>query len=126
MEVLVATAIMSIMLGVLFSGFVQGHRQAFRGDTTRMAAELAESLLHSLSEEGFTPTADRVEIDDETGWSYSLEINDAVLKIMSDSREEEKDHMLELPELREMVLSVYPPDQSSPFRLTAFVPTRDT
>lgn len=132
-EVLVATAIMGILLGVLLSGFAQGHRQAFRGDMAREAAYIAESVLHGLPHEFRGQMSDvgrrtsdigslssrEGEVEDHPGWSYKVEVRDLVLKITAQDQEEKE---IEVPELKELVLTVHPPYNAHPFVLTSWIP----
>ncbi len=130
MEVLVATAITGIALGVLLSGFAQGHRQAFRGDMARRAAAAAQVVLHQFrtSEDGF-PEEDSGEIEGFDGWRYRLESKGLAVRIsetgsgQDESGEEEETPGLELevPELREVELSVIPPGGNHPFVLVTWV-----
>jgi prepilin-type N-terminal cleavage/methylation domain-containing protein len=118
-EVLVATAIMGIALGVLLSGFAQGHRQAFRGDMAREAAYIAESVLYGLSHELESLSSIEEEVEDHPGWSYKVEVRDLVLKITAQDQEEKE---IEIPELEELVLTVQPPYNAHPFVLTSWIP----
>ncbi len=126
MEVLVATAITGIALGVLLSGFAQGHRQAFRGDMARKAAGAAEVVLHKLnSDENGFPQSDEGDIDGYEGWTYRIESRELVLDITEpgglpgeDEEDSEGASGIEVPELMEVSLSIIPPDGSHPFMLT--------
>ena len=119
-EVLVATAIMGISLGVLLSGFAQGHRQAFRGDMAREAAYIAESVLYGLSHE-LEPLSsiEEEEVEDHPGWSYKVEVRDLVLEITPQDQEEKE---IEIPELKELVLTIQPPYNAHPFVLIGWIP----
>jgi Tfp pilus assembly protein PilV len=117
-EALVATAIMGIALGVLISGFAQGHRQAFRGDMAREAAYIAESVLYGLPHELESLSSSEEEVEDHPGWSYKVEIRDLVLKITAQAQEEKE---IEVPELKELVLTVHPPHSAHPFVLTSWI-----
>ena len=126
MEVLVATAITGIALGVLLSGFAQGHRQAFRGDMYRKAAGAAEVVLHMLNSEGNGfPESDSGEIDGYEGWTYRVESRELVLDISEPGGMAEEDGQegaeeesgIEVPELMEVSLSIIPPDGYHPFVL---------
>ena len=116
-EVLVATAIMGISLGVLLSGFAQGHRQAFRGDMAREAAYIAESVLYGLANELESLSSSEEDVEDYPGWSYKVEIQYLVVK-MADQEEKE----MEVPELKELILTVQPPYNAHPFVLTRWIP----
>ena len=118
-EVLVATAIMGISLGVLLSGFAQGHRQAFRGDMAREAAYIAESVLCGLPHKLESLSSSEKEVEDHPGWSYKVEVRDLVLKITPQDQEERE---IEVPELKELVLTVHPPYNARPFVLTGWIP----
>ncbi len=116
-EVLVATAIMGIALGVLLSGFAQGHRQAFRGDTAREAAFIAESVLYDLFSESESLSPCDGEVEDRPGWKYEVDVRDLIIKMP-----EEEEQEVEVPELREFVLTVHPPDNARSFVLTGWIP----
>jgi prepilin-type N-terminal cleavage/methylation domain-containing protein len=119
-EVLVATAIMGISLGVLLSGFAQGHRQAFRGDMAREAAYIAESVLYGLAtNELASLSSSEEDVEDHPGWSYKVEVRDLVLKITAQDQEEKE---MEIPELKELVLTVQPPYDAHSFVLTSWIP----
>lgn len=129
MEVLVATALTGIALGVLLSGFAQGHRQAFRGDMARKAADAARVVLYGFTNnsEGF-PESDSGDIKGFEGWTYRLESKKLMLdissknKIMTDGRTmQEGKTGVEVPELREINLGIIPPGGSHPFVLTLWV-----
>lgn len=118
-EVLIATAIMGVALGVLLSGFAQGHRQAFRGDMAREAAYIAESVLYGLPHELESLSSSEEDVEDHPGWSYKVEIRDLVLKITALDQEEKE---IELPEMKELILTVQPPYDAHPFILTSWIP----
>jgi len=122
-EVLVATAIMGISLGVLLSGFAQGHRQAFRGDMAREAAYIAESVLYGLPHELESLSSSEEDVEDHPGWSYKVEIRDLVLKITAqDQDQDQEEKEIEVPELKELVLTVQPPYDAHSFVLTSWIP----
>ena len=121
-EILVATAIMGISLGVLLSGFAQGHREAFRGDMAKKAAGIAESVLYKLSGEPGSLSPGRGEIEDHPGWSYEIKIRDLVVKIAAQGQEEKG---LDVPELKEYVLTIHPPYKAHPFVLTGWIPAEN-
>ena len=121
-EILVAMVIMGISLGVLLAGFAQGHREAFRGDMAREAAGIAESVLYKLSSEPGSLSPGNGEIEGHPGWNYKLEIRDLVIKI---ARQGQENRGLEVPELREYVLTIYPPYNARPFVLTGWIPAEN-
>jgi len=121
-EILVATAIMGISLGVLLSGFAQGHREAFRGDMAKKAAGIAESVLYKLSGEPGSLSSGRGEIEDHPGWSYEIKIRDLVVKMAAQGQEEKG---LDVPELKEYVLTIHPPYKAHPFVLTGWIPAEN-
>ncbi len=135
MEVLVATAITGIALGVLLSGFAQGHRQAFRGDMARKAAGAAKVVLHMLDSSGEQfPESDSGDIEGYEGWTYRLESKELVVDIRegglqesdtSEGEEESADSGVEVPELREVSLSIIPPNNVHPFVLTMWIKAGD-
>lgn len=127
MEVLVATALTGIALGVLLSGFAQGHRQAFRGDMARRAADAARVVLYGFTHDmnGF-PESDSGGIEGFEGWTYRLESRELILDlrdkngiIMTSGQDmEEGEPGIEIPQLREITLTIIPPGNSHPFVLT--------
>ena len=118
-EVLIATAIMGISLGVLLSGFAQGHRQAFRGDMARKAAYIAESVLYGLPHELESLSSSEEDVEDHPGWSYKVEIRDLIVKITAQDQEEKE---VEVPELKELILTIQPPYDAHSFVLTSWIP----
>ncbi|OPL14437.1 MAG: hypothetical protein AVO38_02385 [delta proteobacterium ML8_D] len=121
-EVLVATVIMGIALGVLVSGFAQGHRQAFRGDMAREAAYIAESVLYELSHDFESLSSIEEDVEGKAGWSYRLEVRDLVLNITAEDQEEKE---IAVPELKELVLTVKPPYNAHSFVLTSWIPAEE-
>lgn len=121
-EVLVATVIMGIALGVLVSGFAQGHRQAFRGDMAREAAYIAESVLYELSHELESLSSIEEDVEGNPGWSYRVEVRDLVLNITAEDQEEKE---IAIPELKELVLTVQPPYNAHSFVLTSWIPAEE-
>lgn len=117
-EVLVATVIMGIALGVLVSGFAQGHRQAFRGDMAREAAYTAESVLYELSHEFESLSSIEGDVEGNPGWSYRVEIRDLVLNITAEDQEEKE---IAIREIKELVLTILPPHNAHSFVLTSWI-----
>ncbi|MDA8163372.1 MAG: type II secretion system protein [Desulfobacteraceae bacterium] len=117
-EVLVATAIMGISLGVLLSGIAMGHREAFRGDQAREAALVAGDLLQNLRKADGSFSPGKGPVTGHPGWSYSLQIKDAAFMMSSEGMGAKE---LDAPGLEEVVLSVIPPGDQAPFVLTDLI-----
>lgn len=117
-EVLVATAIMGISLGVLLSGIAMGHREAFRGDQAKQASLVAEDLLEGLRQTDGSFAPGKGPVAGYPGWSYSLEVQDAAFTVHSD---EMGTKGLDAPDLKEVTLTVIPPGDSAPFVLTSLI-----
>ncbi len=119
LEVLVATAIVGIALGVLLGGFAMGHRQAFRGDITREAASIARDLLNEYYSETEIPDSDEGEVRDHPGWRFRMELQGLKVAI---SHKDTKPVEIEVPELRKMIIEIIPP-ASPPLRLITWIPS---
>lgn len=122
-EVLVATAIVGIALGVLLAGLGQGHRQAFRGDAARNAASIAESVLWHLAAETVSVEPGEGDVETCPGWRYRVELREFVLHIAAPDQEPAE---FEAPEVTEMVLTLLPPAGAPPFVLVSLLPSEDT
>lgn len=122
-EVLVATAIIGIALGVILSSIAMGHRQAFRGDQAREAAEIADTILQGLRDNNKSiPEGSSGKIEGHPGWSYRLYTTDAAVTVQNDEMGE-KD--LGLPELIEIRLDIIPPGTKTPFIITDLLQSPD-
>jgi len=119
MEVLVATAITGIALGVVMSLLAQGHRQAYRGDVSRIAAAVATRLIDNWQTKGRYPSAEEGDLEEFKGWSYSLKsepLSTRVTLPSGDARDVEPD------ELVAVHLRITPPGKGRTFSLTMWVP----
>ncbi len=119
MEVLVATAITGIALGVVMSLLAQGHRQAYRGDVSRTAAAVATRLVDDWETKGKFPHAEEGEAEEFSGWSYSLNSEPFSTRVTlpsGDVRDVEPD------ELVAVHLRITPPGKGRTFSLTMWVP----
>ena len=119
MEVLIATAITGIALGVVMSLLAQGHRQAYRGDVSRTAAAVATRLVDDWETKGKFPHAEEGEAEGFSGWSYSLNsepLSTRVTLPSGDVRDVEAD------ELVAVHLRITPPGKGRTFSLTMWVP----
>lgn len=121
-EVLVATAIVGIALGVILSSIAMGHRQAFRGDQAREASEIADSILQELRDSDKSIAAGSGKIEGHPGWSYRLYVTDAAITVQNDDMGE-KD--IDAPGLIEVVLDIVPPGAKAPFIITSLVQSAD-
>jgi type II secretion system protein I len=121
-EVLVATAIVGIALGVILSSIAMGHRQAFRGDQAREAAVIAENLLQGLRDGDKSIAAGSGKIEGHPGWSYRLDVTDAAITVQNDEMGE-KD--LDAPGITEVILNIVPPGAKTPFIITSLVQSAD-
>jgi prepilin-type N-terminal cleavage/methylation domain-containing protein len=109
MEVLVATAITGIALGIALSGISLGHRQTFRGKLALEAASIAEVVLMENKEKLSTFSTIAGDVNGYPGWTYKIEFKE----IFVDG--------VEVPELKEMTLSIFPFEKESPFIFTAWL-----
>jgi prepilin-type N-terminal cleavage/methylation domain-containing protein len=119
MEVLVATAITGIALGVVMSLLAQGHRQAYRGDVSRTAAAVATQLIDDWQTKGKFPSAEEGESKEFSGWSYSLKsgpLSTRVTLPSGDVRDVEPDKLVAVH------LRITPPGKGRTFGLTMWVP----
>ncbi len=122
LEVLVATVIMGMALGVLLSSLAQGHRQAFRGDIKRQAALAASQALRQIQAEQDKADAE-AEIVGFEGWRYQVEFKEPSITIWTGQGDEKQEAQIYLPELKQMVLKVLPPDGGHIFTITCLVST---
>ncbi|MGB9712182.1 MAG: type II secretion system protein [Dissulfurimicrobium sp.] len=121
-EVLVAIAIVGIALGVILSSIAMGHREAFRGDQAREAAEIAGDILRDLGDGGGSITAGSGKVEGHPGWSYSIVVRDAAVTLQNEDMGE-KD--LDTPGLVEVVLKIFPPGNGAPFVLASLMQSAD-
>ncbi|MGQ9499016.1 MAG: type II secretion system protein [Dissulfurimicrobium sp.] len=117
-EVLVATAIVGIALGVILSSIAMGHRQAFRGDQAREAAEIADGILQELSDGDKSIVAGSGRVEGHPGWSYRLDVTDAAITVQNDDMGE-KD--IDTSGITEIILNIVPPGTKIPFIITSLV-----
>ncbi|NMX22500.1 type II secretion system protein [Dissulfurirhabdus thermomarina] len=124
LEVLVATAVTGIALGVLLSGFAMGHRQALRGDRARVAAELAEGLFQAALEGAEGLDAGPAEVPGWPGWRYGLDRRAAEVAVRPAGAEgaAAPEEATEVAGLERLTLTLYPPGGAPPFVLEALAP----
>jgi prepilin-type N-terminal cleavage/methylation domain-containing protein len=129
-EVLVATAITGIALGVLLSGIGMGHTQAFRGDMKRTAAHIAERLLREAVQDSGALSDESGDVEGYPGWSYRIELRDLNVNVKVHNEDQyldqdydQEERQLELPEFKALILSVMPPYDGPAFVLTSIVPS---
>ncbi len=122
LEVLVAVAIVGAALGVFLSGLTQSHRQAYRANLVREAASIAGELIRQLKDEGFPPV-DRSAVEGHEGWNYQVEKKELTVKIIAESGEE---RTLDATDMREVRLTLHPPQGAAPFVLTMWINTEET
>ena len=101
MEVLVATAICGIALGVALSGLSQGHRATQRAILMEQAGQALRLVKMRISSEEFQGLlADQGMIEDEIdgldGWSFKISTEDLVIRLKrvsnaTDEKAEEED-----------------------------------
>ncbi|MEF3168002.1 MAG: type II secretion system GspH family protein [Deltaproteobacteria bacterium] len=116
-EVLVATAIAGIALGVLLAGISLGHRQAYRGAMATEAAKIAEYLLFMSQRDPDVLEKKDVELTGHPGWSYEAEVRDLVVRIDGEDHEAE--------DLEELIIRIYPPEDAPAFILTTWIKRPD-
>ena len=119
MEVLVATAITGIALGVVMGLLAQGHRQAYRGDISKTAAAIATRLVtHWKSQDKF-PAAEQDSVEGFDGWSYTVESEPLSTRITLPSGETKE---VEPEELVAVNIVINAPGNGGKFRLTTWIP----
>jgi prepilin-type N-terminal cleavage/methylation domain-containing protein len=120
LEVLVATAVTGIALGVLMSTIAQGHRQSFRGDMERKAGIIAETVMqHALSGDDISTGSG--EAEGYPGWSYSVELREPEVRVTDDS---DNPVEIELEGLAELVVTITPPGNARHFTVSRLVESR--
>jgi prepilin-type N-terminal cleavage/methylation domain-containing protein len=134
-EVLVATAITGIALGVLLSGIGMGHSQAFRGDMKRTAAHIAERVLRQAMQNPWELSDESGDVEEYPGWSYSIELRDLTVNVKvpvrdqdfrrNNDQNDQEERQIELPECKALILRVNPPDDAPPFVLTSIVASEE-
>ncbi len=122
MEVLVATAITGIAIGVSMAIFAQGHSQAFRGKQVSTASQIAIQLLDEWKAKKKYPESESGEVENVPGWSYeviSAPVSTSITLPDGSAKEIETD------ELTQITLKVLPPDRKRAFVLTFWVPSKE-
>ena len=120
MEVLVASAIMGICLGVLVSGISNGYRQSARGALARRAASVAQEILHMTETAGDLSYSDSEgEVERYPGWNYRIEYHE--MTVSASVKGAEEPAVLDDTGLLEQVITIDPPGSSPPFRITSWI-----
>ena len=119
MEVLVATAITAIALGVIMSLLAQGHRQAYRGDLSRTAAAIATRLIDNWQATGKFPSTQEGEAREFKGWSYTVNSSPLSTQVTLPSGDEKDVETDKLVAIKIMIKS---PDKGPSFNLTIWIP----
>ncbi len=119
MEVLVATAITGIAIGVVMSLLAQGHSQAYRGDVSRVAAAIATRLIDDWQAKGHYPSSEKGELDGFPGWSYRVEAQPLATSITLPSGEVKE---VEPEKLVVVDLLIDPPGKGPELKLAMWVP----
>ena len=109
LEVLVATAITGIALGIVLSGISLGHRQTFRGKLALEATSIAEAVLMKNKKELSAFSTIKGDVNNHPDWTYKIEFKGVFVD------------GVEVTELKEMTLSIFPPEKNSPFIFTAWL-----
>ena len=122
MEVLVATAITGIAIGVCMAIFAQGHSQAFRGSQVKTAYGIAVRLLDTWKSLKKYPSSESGEVETNPGWSYVVESAPVSATITTPEGETRE---LESDELTAITLKLIPPDKKRNFSLTLWVPSKE-
>ncbi len=120
MEVLVATAITGIALGVVMGLLAQGHRQAYRGDISGRAAEMATRLMTQWQSKGKFPASEQGELEGFSGWTFQVATEPLSTKITLPSGSTRE---VQPEELTAVTLTISPPGEKKKFSLTVWVPT---
>lgn len=118
MEVLVATAITAIAIGVVMALFAQGHSQAFRGLEAQRAAQIATRLIDTWNIRNSFPQEASGELEWAKGWSYSVETRDVETKITLPSGEVRQ---IKAENAREIVLRLLTPSGKRAFVLNFWI-----
>lgn len=112
MEVLVATAICGIALGIALSGLSQGHQSYMRALLMEDAGTAARLVMHKTSSFN-QDSSDEMEgeIEGMEGWSYSVSHDDLSLRIKDTSSidQEEEEKVFEIGELKKMTIKIFSP-----------------
>jgi prepilin-type N-terminal cleavage/methylation domain-containing protein len=116
-EVLVATAITGISLGVLMSTIAQGHRQAFRGDMERQAGMIAVRIMQQAAIDRDIQESSG-EIEELPGWHYSMELREPDIEITDNINETVE---VNIEGLSELVLTITPPNNGRAFVISRLV-----
>ncbi len=105
MEVLVATAIVGIALGVALAAIANGRGQMWRGQLSREAAEIAKEVAYSIARKGEIPVD--MEPKGHPGWRVSVQEGSAQFTLT-----DEASTLLDLGEedLRKVTVTVTSPD----------------
>ena len=119
LEVLVATAITGIALGVVMSLLAQGHRQAYRGDISKTAAAVAAQLVTHWQSKGKFPASEHGEMDGFQGWSYTVESEPLSTTITLPTGEIKE---VQPDELVALTITINSPAQTGKFRLSLWIP----
>ncbi len=123
LEVLVATAITGIAIGVCMAIFTQGHSEAFRGAEVKTACNIAVRLLDRWKSLKRYPASESGEVESNPGWSYILKESGPVSSAVTLPDGETR--MIESDELTEITLRIVPPDRKRDFSLTFWVPSKE-
>ncbi len=118
MEVLVATAITGIALGVVMGLLSQGHRQAYRGDLSEKAAAAATALIDNWQSKHKFPASGQGDIEGMKGWTYKVETEPLKTKFTLPSGETRE---VEPDKLVAVYLDIMPPGRKHHFRLSLWV-----
>ncbi len=119
LEVLVATAITGIALGVVMSLLAQGHRQAYRGDISKTAAAVAAQLVTHWQSKGKFPASEQGEMDGFQGWSYTVESEPLSTTITLPTGEIKE---VQPDELVALTITINSPAKTGKFRLSLWIP----
>ncbi len=122
MEVLVATAITGIAIGVCMAIFAQGHSQAFRGSQVKTAYGIAVRLLDTWKSLKKYPSSESGQVEANPGWSYVVESAPVSARITTPDGET---RVVESDELTAITLKIIPPDKKRSFSLTLWVPSKE-
>ena len=114
MEVLVATVIVGMALGVAIAGIAQGHRVSFRASQAKKAAVVAEEVLHLFSDqqEPFSDSEGRSELVD--GWGWYVETVEPAVNVTT---EDGVPVQVDLSGIEAVRVGLRPPSGAAPFQL---------
>lgn len=119
MEVLIATAITGIALGVIISIISQGHREFFRGILAEEAGNIANQLILQLSSSDEWKN-DSGSLDTHADWSYEIITLDEIT--VHDTALGMGEREIQVKELLAAKIILKAPQEAGRFSFSAYYP----